>query len=164
MLRTPATGVPVPSAAMADRFSALVDRAWPWVAIASAALAALVVVVAFATQPGRRDDDKVRDTLTDFVDAATNRDGQAACDLLSAHGRQVSASLVPGVPCASYARSFGFDVAGLGGVTLTLPAALPDRVVLDQANMRGPDGQPVGRRVELVRVHGDFRIDAIGRS
>lgn len=164
MLRAAGTGAPVPSAAMADRFSALVDRAWPWAALAFAALAAVVVVIAFATQPGRRDDDRVRDTLVDFVNAATNRDGDTACALLSAHGRQVTTSLVPGVTCASYARSFGFDVAGLGGVTLTLPAELPDRVVLDQSNMRGPDGQPVGRRVELVRVGDDFRIDAIGRS
>jgi hypothetical protein len=148
---------------MADRFSALVDRAWPWAAVAFAGIAVLVVVVAFATQPTRRDDDRVRYTLADFVTAANDRDAKTACDLLTARGRAQVTKPVPGVSCETYARSFGFDVAGLGGVTLLLPPDLPDKVLLNAGNIIGPDGQGVGRRVEVVRVGDDFRIDALGR-
>jgi hypothetical protein len=148
---------------MADRFSALVDRAWPWAAVAFTAVAALVVVVALATQPGRRDDDRVRYALADFVTAANDRDASTACALLTARGRREVTRPVPGVSCEVYARSFGFDVAGLGGVRLVLPPDLPDKVLLNAGNIIGADGQGVRRTVELVRVGDDFRIDALGR-
>ncbi|MCW2957955.1 MAG: hypothetical protein JWP18_758 [Solirubrobacterales bacterium] len=148
---------------MADRLTALVDRAWPWAAVAFAAVAVLVVVVAFATQPARRDDDRVRYTLADFVTAANDRDADTACGLLTPRGREAVTAAVPGVACEVYARSFGFDVAGLGGVMLLLPPDLPDKVLLNAGNIIGADGQGVGRTVELVRVGDDFRIDALGR-
>ncbi len=148
---------------MADRFSALVDRAWPWAAVAFAGIAVLVVIIAFATQPSRRDDDRVRYALADFVTAANDRDAETACALLTERGRREVTRPVPGVSCETYARSFGFDVAGLGGVTLLLPPDLPDRVLLNGGNIIGADGQGVRRTVELVRVGDDFRIDALGR-
>ncbi|MCW3016309.1 MAG: hypothetical protein JWO02_3401 [Solirubrobacterales bacterium] len=148
---------------MFDRLTALVDRAWPQAAIACLALALVITVVAYATQPARQDDDRVRNVLTDFVNAAADRDAGTACSLLTAKGKQAVTAAVPGTPCDVYARSFGFDVAGLGGVTLRLDRKLPDRVVLDSTNMIAPDGAPVQRRVELVRVGGDFRIDALTR-
>ncbi len=148
---------------MVDRLSALVDRAWPWAAVAFAGVAALVVVIAFATQPSRRDDDRVRYALADFVRAANDRDGDTACALLTARGKADVTKAVPGVSCETYARSFGFDVAGLGGVKLLLPPDLPDKVLLNAGNIIGADGQGVARRVEFVRVGDDFRIDALGR-
>lgn len=148
---------------MPRRLTALVDRAWPWAPIACLVAALLVVVVAYATQPGRQDDDQVRAVLTDFVNAAADRDADTACDLLTARGARTVTAPVPGVSCDVYARSFGFDVAGLGGVVLSLERDLPDRVVLDATNMRAPTGAPVKRRLELVRVDGDYRIDALTR-
>lgn len=148
---------------MSDRLTALVDRAWPQLAIGLLALALVIAVAAYATQPGRQPDDQVRAVVTDFVNAAADRDADTACRLLTAAGRQAVTAPVPGTPCEVYARSFGFDVAGLGGVTLRLERKLPDRVVLDATNMTAPDGMPVKRRLELVRVDGDFRIDALTR-
>ncbi len=148
---------------MSDRITALVDRAWPRAAVACLALALAVTVVAYATQPGRQDDDQVRYALEDFVNAAADRDAETACALLTPTGRQAVAAAVPGIPCDVYARSFGFDVGGLNGVTLRLARDLPDRVVLDATNMTGPDGAPVRRRVEFVRTDGDFRINALAR-
>lgn len=148
---------------MPDRITTLVDRLWPRAAFAALGLAAVIVLVAYATQPSRRDADRVRDTLTDFVDAAADRNPDTACRLLTPRGREVVTAPVPGTPCHVYARSFGFDVAGLDGVDLRLDTDLPDQVVLDAGNMTGPDGEPVQRRVELVRVGDDFRIDNLAR-
>jgi hypothetical protein len=148
---------------MSDRLTALVDRAWPQVAVALLALALVITAVAYATQPGRQDDDQVRAVLTDFVNAAADRDADTACGLLTAAGKQAVTAPVPGTSCEVYARSFGFDVAGLGGATLRLDRALGDRVVLDGTNMTAPDGTPVQRRMELVRVDGDYRINSLTR-
>ncbi len=148
---------------MPHRLTTLVDRAWPWAPLALLSLALVIAVTAYATQPAVQDDDRVRHTFADFVDAAGNRDADTACDLLTATGRQVLTAAVPGVACETYARSFGFDVSGLGGVTLTLPRQLPDTVVLDRTNMVAADGTPVLRRVQLVRVGDDYRIASLTR-
>lgn len=148
---------------MLDRAVLLIDRFWLRAVAGCLALAALVAVIAYATQPGERDFDQVSDVLTDFVTAAGDRNGDRACELLTPLGRQAATAAVPGVSCPDYARSFGFDVAGLGSVTLALPRDLPDRVVLDQTNMTGADGKPVQRRVAMVRTPDGFRIEGLTR-
>lgn len=146
-----------------DRAAAVVDRFWKLAAAGCLGLAALVAVIAFASQPTERDGDQVRNVLRDFVTAAGDRDGDTACRLLSPAGRQAVTAVVPGVTCQTYARSFGFDVAGLGSVQVNLPENLPDRVVIDASNTVGPDGQPVQRRVAMSRTGDGYRIDALTR-
>lgn len=148
---------------MPARLTDLVHRAWPWVPLALLAVALIVVLAAFAVQPSVQDDDRVRYTFEDFVDAAGNRDASAACALLTAQGQRALTAAVPGVSCETYARSFGFDVSGLGGVTLNLPRKLPDTVVLDRTNMVAADGTPVLRSLQLVRVGDDYRIASLTR-
>lgn len=140
----------------------LLDRFGARVALALVALAALIAVVAFATQPAQRDDDQVRNVLTDFVTAALNRDGDGACSHLTARAQRAVTAAVPGTTCPAYVRSFGLVVAALGAVTLHLPHDLGRVVVLDRTNITGPDGRPVQRRVVLVRgADGEYRIDAV---
>lgn len=146
---------------MLDRACTLIDRYWAKATAACLALALVVVVVAYATQPAQRDFDQVRDTLKDFVIAAGDRDGERACELLTETGRQAATAAVPGVSCPEYARSFGFDVAGLGSVKLNIPADLPDKVTLDAGNMNDAAGNPVQRRVGLVRVGDGYRIEGL---
>jgi hypothetical protein len=148
---------------MLDRAFATVDRLWVRIAGGCLALTLLVVVVSYATQPTERDFESVRNTLTDFVTAAGDRDGDAACKLLTPEGRQVVTAAVPGVSCPAYARSFGLDVAGLGSVTLDLPADLPKQVLLDESNMKDAAGQPVRRKVLMVKTGDGYRIAAISR-
>lgn len=148
---------------MADRLTALVDRYWWKVAAGLAGLAALIAVIALAAQPTERDPDQIRNVLRDFVTAAGDRDGDAACRLLTPSGRAAVAQIVPGTDCETYARSFGFDVAGLGGVTPNIGLDLPDRVVLDGSNTVGPDGRPIGRKVAFVRTKDGFRIEGLAR-
>lgn len=148
---------------MLDRATALVDRFWLKVTGACLALTLLAGVIAYAAQPGERDFQQVDDVLTDFVTAAGDRNGERACELLSPIGRQAATAAVPGISCPDYARSFGFDVAGLGAVTLHLPRDLPDRIVLDRSNMTGADGQPILRRVAMTRTKDGFRIDGLAR-
>src|ERR1700712_5341787 len=106
---------------MLDRVVTLVDRFWALAAGGLLALALVVAGVAYASQPSERDGDQVRNVLRDFVTAAGDRDGDPACRLLTATGRAAVLAVVPGVTCQTYARSFGFDVAGLGSLTVNLP-------------------------------------------
>ncbi|WP_354698161.1 hypothetical protein DSM112329_03826 [Paraconexibacter sp. AEG42_29] len=148
---------------MIDRACTLIDRFWWKAAAACLGLAAVVAVIAFASQSTERDPDQVRNVLRDFVTAAGDRDGEAACDLLTENGRRAVMGVVPGTTCEQYARSFGFDVAGLGGVYPRLGLDLPDRVVVDGTNTNGPDGKPIGRQVAFVRTPDGFRIDGLSR-
>ncbi|UTI66609.1 hypothetical protein NBH00_10445 [Paraconexibacter antarcticus] len=148
---------------MLDRVFATVDRLWVRIAGGCLALALVIGAIAYASQPTERDYESVRNTLTDFVTAAGDRDGDAACKLLTPQGRQIVTAEVPGVSCETYARSFGFDVAGLGSVTLHLPADLPGQVLLDASNMTDPAGHPVQRKVLMVRTSNGYRIAAISR-
>lgn len=148
---------------MVDRVSTLIDRFWWKAAAACLGVAAVVAAIAFATQSIERDPDQVNNVLRDFVTAAGDRDGKAACDLLTENGRRAAAAVVPGTTCESYARSFGFDVVGLGGAFAHLPLELPDRLVLNGANTTGPDGKPIGRKVAFVRTQDGFRIDGLSR-
>lgn len=152
-----------PADGMLDRAFALVDRLWAKVAAGCLGLAVAIGLLAYASQPTERDADSVRNTLTDFVTAAGDRDGDAACRLLTPEGRRIVTAEVPGVSCAAYARSFGFDVAGLGSVTLNLPRDLPDRILLDHTNMTDPAGKPVLRRVLMLRTGDGYRIAALAR-
>ncbi|MCW3040072.1 MAG: hypothetical protein JWM31_1977 [Solirubrobacterales bacterium] len=148
---------------MLDRASVFVDRFWLPVAGACLALALLVGVAAYATQPSVQDFDDVDHVLTDFVTAAGDRNGERACELLTPLGRRAATAAVPGISCPDYARSFGFDVAGLGSVTLNIPRELPDRVVLNASNMTDPAGRPVQRKVLMVRTPDGFRIEGLAR-
>jgi hypothetical protein len=152
-----------PQARMLDRAVTAVNRFWKLAAAGCLALAVLIAAVALIAQPSERDGDQVRNVLRDFVTAAGDRDGDAACRLLSEAGRRAVTAVVPGTTCESYARSFGFDVAGLGSVQVNLPEDLPDHVVIDGTNTIGPDGQPVQRRVALSRTSDGYRIDALAR-
>lgn len=148
---------------MFGRAATLVDRYWWKAAAGLGGLAAVIAVIALASQPTERDPDQIRNVLRDFVIAAGDRDGVAACRLLTPTGRAAVAQIVPGTDCETYARSFGFDVAGLGGVTPNLGLDLPDRVVLDGSNTVGPDGKPIGRKVAFVRTGDGFRIEGLAR-
>ena len=146
-----------------DGLSGVVDRFWLKATAALLGLAAVIALVAVITQPGERDGDQVRNVLRDFVTAAGDRDGDAACKLLTPNLRSAVVAIVPGTTCESYARSFGFDVAGLGAVSVNVPADLPDKVVLDGSNTLGPDGKPIGRGVTLVHTDDGYRIDQLTR-
>jgi hypothetical protein len=147
---------------MRERIHRLIDRVWPRAALIPLGLAALIALVTLFAQPAKHDDDRVRDTLSKYVDAVGNRDGIEACKFLTAHAQQLVTAGIPGTPCASYIHSFGADIGGLGGVKVHIARDLPDKVVLDASNLTSPSGQPVGRVVDLVKSGGKYLIDSLG--
>ena len=147
---------------MRERIHRLIDRAWPRAVIFPLGLAVLIVLVTLIVQPARHDDDRVRKVVADYVGAVSNRDGDAACKLLTAHAQQLITAAIPGTPCSGYIHSFGADVGGLGGARIHLSRNLPDKVHLDAPNMSSPNGQPVNRFVDLIRSGGGYLIDSIG--
>lgn len=147
---------------MRPRIHRLIDSVWPRGALIPLALAGLIALVTLFAQPSQRDDDRVRNVLSDYVDAVGNRDGIDACKLLTARAQAIVTAGVPGTPCADYIHSFGADAGGLVNAKIHLARDLGDRVKLDSSNMTSPAGVPVKRTVELVRVGGDYKIDSIG--
>lgn len=140
----------------------MIERNWQRAMAIPLVLSVLIVFVTLIVQPTQRDDDRVRSTLSDYVDAIGNRDGAGACKLLTARAQQLVTAAIPGTPCAAYIHSFGADGGGLANARIHLKRDLGDRVRLDPTNMTAPGGTPVPRFVELVRSGGDYLIDSIG--
>jgi len=144
------------------RIHRFIDRMWPRAALIPLGLAALVVLITLIAQPSQRDDDRVRNVLSDYVDAVGNKDGIDACKLLTPRAQAIVTAGVPGTPCADYIHSFGADAGGLVNAKIHLARDLGDHVKLDSSNMTAPNGAPVKRTVELVRSGGGYKIDSIG--
>lgn len=149
---------------MRPRIHRFIERTWQRAVLGLLGVSLLIVLITLLVQPTQRDDDRVRSTLSDYVDAVGNRDGEGACKLLTARAQQLVTAAIPGSDCSAYVHSFGADVGGLVNATVRIARDLGDRVVLDPTNMTAPDGAAVNRTVELVRADGDYLIDSIGYS
>lgn len=134
----------------------------------AALAAALLAGCGGGSEPS--DADQVRDTITAYLDAQTSGDGTAACALLRPAGRRQLAGLV-----AKAAEGLITQPSCEDAVGLVRTAAGPDllrqladaqvedvQVTGSRATAVVAGGSEIGRRtVTLVRVGGEWRIDAV---